>query len=171
MEAEKKSRWADSDSEEEQELPSEHVITSLETANTAPEHAVPKRKKKKKHQSDSEEEVPSDPTLVTRIVQAAPAAPPKHLRDDGTAASRREIKKKEAEEIDSILQQLGVSEEAKQTAAAEKTEGKPQSKPKAGKGTSKKEIFTNVLAESTARAEKGKKGKKKEKYADVPRDT
>lgn len=181
MEAEKKSRWADSDSEEDIEHPSEHVITSLGPADPSPDHTtVTKRRKKKKHQSDSEEEAPSDPSLVTRIVQAAPTAPPKHLREDGTAASRREIKKKEIEELDDILQQLGVSEEAKQATEAAKQateaakeEGKAQSagKPKGGKGTSKKEIFTNVLAESTARAEKSKKGKKRDKFADAPRDT
>lgn len=172
MEAEKKSRWADSDSEEDIEHPSEHVITSLGPADPSPDHTVTKRRKKKKHQSDSEEEAPSDPTLVTRIVQAAPTAPPKHLREDGTAASRKEIKKKEIEELDGLLQQLGVSEEDKQSEAA-KRESKVQSagKPKGGKGTSKKEIFTNVLAESTARAEKSKKGKKRDKFADAPRDT
>jgi len=167
MEGERKSRWADFDSEEDQDHPSEHVITSLVPTDSAPEPTVPKRKKKKKHQSDSEGEMPSDPTLVTRIVQATPSAPPKHLREDGTAASRREIKKKEVEELDFILQDLGVSEEVKQTPVVEV---KSTVKAKGGKG-SKKEIFTNVLAESTARAEKSKKGKKREKYADAPRDT
>lgn len=172
MEAVKQSRWADSDSEEEREQPTEHVITSLGTADAQAEHSTAtKKKKKKKHQSDSEEELPTDPNLVTRIVQAPPAAPQKHLREDGTAAKKKEIKKKEIEELDSILQELGVSEESKAAAeAAAKSEADSQPKNKSKKG-SKKEIFTNVLAESTARAEKVKKTKKREKFPDAPRDT
>jgi len=169
MEAERKNRWADPDSDED-EQPSEHVITSLEPIDPSQEHTVAKRKKKKKPQSDSDEELPTYPSLVTKIVQAPPAAAPKHLREDGSAASKREIKKKEIEDLDSVLQELGVSEERKQTAEERKQEGKAGGKAKGGKG-SKKEIFTNVLAESTARAEKGKKGKKRDKYHDAPRDT
>lgn len=159
-------KWADSDSEDEEEYerPSveENVITSLPSLET---HNKPKQKKKAKvAKHEPEEKI--DPNLVTKLSNND-SKPETNvvLRPDGTTASKKERKEKEMEELNKLLEEFGtggVEEKPAEEGKTQKNEGKTgkNNKPK----VSKKEIFENVRSEIVARTEKSKKGKKKNKF-------
>ncbi|CAG9321989.1 unnamed protein product [Blepharisma stoltei] len=156
MEAQPKNRWVMSDSEDEEEeekVETEKIITSLPTVEEA---KAPKQKKKKRSKpKEKEEEI--DPNLTTKIVieQKTEA---KNLRADGTTASKKEVQKKELDELESILQEFGLQPQEKGKTEAEiHEENSKQSQQKGKAKVSKKEVFENVRAEINARTKKSKK--------------
>ncbi|CAG9321153.1 unnamed protein product [Blepharisma stoltei] len=161
MEPQPKNRWVMSDSEEEEEEvkpQDEHIITSLPTLEDA---KAPKPKKKKKSKSKpKEEEEKVDPNLTTKIV-AEQKVEAKNLRPDGTTASKKEVQKKELDELDSILQEFGLQPQDKTAEQQAHEEDNKQNQQKGKAKSSKKEVFESVRAEINAR--NTKKSKKKDK--------
>ena len=153
MEARRK--WADSESDEEEEEASapteERVITSLPSLESANKHVKTKKKVKVK-KSEPEEKV--DPNLVTKLTNTEAKVENKNLRPDGTTASKKERKEKELEDLNKLLAELGaVPVEESQVETEEKKNEKEQEKNTKNKKpkVSKKDIFENVRSEIVAR--------------------
>jgi len=161
----KRSRWADTDSESEDEnIPTENIITSFKDTEEPKQSQQAKKKKKKKRVKEEEEEEKYDPNITTRLAPQVPKpSEEKKVRSDGTTASKKEIKQKELDELDALLKEFGV-EGTPQTENAEQQTAQASSKAKKTQPkTSKKEVFEAVRTEINARVEKSKKSKKKDK--------
>ena len=164
MEARRK--WADSESDDEEEREVENtegrVITSLPSLESNNKSQKAKKKVKVK-KSEHEEKV--DPNLVTKITNSEVKTDTKSLRPDGTTASKKEIKEKELEELNKLLAEFGTPQETEVETEEKKTQKEQEKNTKSKKAKpSKKEIFENVRSEIVARTEKSKKSKKKDKF-------
>jgi hypothetical protein len=160
MEA-KRTTWADSDSESEDSFDDERQVTALPNIQDSGHTEVRKKSKKKHH----EEEEKLDPNLVTKIEQPRKPAPKVYLRADGTPMSKKEIKQKELEEMDSLFDEFGIDETQP---THTQTSNEPQTEGKKTKGQSRpakrSAAVDAVRAEISARQEKAKKKKSKQQF-------
>jgi len=146
-------RWADAESEEEEEPDSsEKVITSIPNLGQTETQPVPQKKKRSK---PKQEEDKPDPNVTTKL------NPKKETPVDQLNLSKKEKKQKEMQELDAILNEFGLEPQAEGT-SKEEVKSNQFAKQKA-KTSDKKQIFQSVREEINARQSKKKK-KDKNKF-------
>ena len=162
----RRSRWADTDSESDgdENIPKENIITTFKDTEEPKQSQQLKKKKKKKRVKEPIEEEKHDPNLTTKLApQVCKAQEEKTVRSDGTTASKKEIKKKELDDLDAMLKEFGLESAPQTENNTEQTNTSQQKQQKTLPKTSNKEAFQAVRSEISARVEKSKKSKKKDK--------